>query len=95
MATKTVETKMTDNCKKALAFLREDGNDKTWVGSELSAASGIKGIFPVMNSLFKRGLVTKGTVSKDFTNKAGVTAAKDYVTYTLTDAGRAYEIEAE
>lgn len=82
---------LTDNCKKGLAFLQ--ANDKVWVGADLAEASGIKGIHPVMNSLFKRGLVEKGTEQKAFTNKAGVTVDKDYVTYALTDAGRDFIVE--
>ena len=81
-------TPLTDNCKKAMAFLQ--ANDQEWVGSDLGEAAGIKGIHPVMNSLFKRGYVVKGTTVRPFTNKAGVTADKEYVTYSLTDAGRAY-----
>lgn len=82
---------LTDNCKIALEFLQS--NDQEWVGSDLAAASGVKGIHPVMNSLVKRGLVVKGTATRDFTSKAGVTMPKDYVTYSLTDAGRDYIIE--
>lgn len=81
---------LTDNVKAALSFLQ--ANDSEWVGSDLAAATGIKGIHPVMNSLFKRGLVVKGTTTRDFTNKDGVTAPKDYVTYALSDAGREFVI---
>lgn len=82
---------LTDNSKAALAFLQD--NDQEWVGSDLANASGVRGIHPVMNALVKRGLVVKGTATRDFTNKAGVTMPKDYVTYRLTDAGRDYIIE--
>lgn len=80
---------LTDNCKKALAFLKE--NDREWIGSELAEATGIAGIHPVMNSLFKRHYIEKGTAVRPFTNKQGVTADKEYVTYRLTDAGREYQ----
>ncbi len=84
------EIKLTDNCKKALAFLQD--NDQEWVGSDLAEASGIKGIHPVMNSLFKNGLVEKGSAERPFTNKKGETAPKAYVTYRLTEKGRSYVI---
>lgn len=82
---------MTDNCKKALRFLQE--NDQEWIGSDLGAAADVKGIHPVMNSLFKKGLVVKGKITRPFTNKAGETSDKEYVTYALTEAGRDYVID--
>lgn len=84
---------LTDNCKKALKFLQE--NDKVWVGADLGKEIGINpGIHPIMNSLFKRGLVEKGTTTRDFTPKgASEPVAKQYVTYVLTDAGRSYVID--
>lgn len=85
------EKALTDNCKKALAFMKE--NDQVWLGADLANATGIRGIFPVMNSLVKRGLVEKGTAVHPFTNKAGVTADKEYKTYSITDAGRDYKLD--
>lgn len=56
----------------------------------MADAAQVKGIHPVMNSLYKRGLVDKGTVVREFTNNKGITLPKEYVTYFLTDAGRDY-----
>jgi hypothetical protein len=94
MAEKTMGA-LTPNCKIALAYMQEHINempDVGWVGSDLGNLAGVAGIHPVMNSLVKRGLVEKGTTSRDFTNKAGVTAPKEYVTYMLTDAGKDFII---
>lgn len=83
---------LTDNSKKVLAFLQE--NDSEWVGSDLAEASGVKGVFPVLNSLIKRGLVVKGAgLTRPFTGKDGATADHDYKTYLLTEAGRDFIIE--
>lgn len=82
------ETPLTDNCKKVLEFLQD--NDKEWVGSELADETGVKGIHPVCNSLVKRGLVQKGSVEREFTNKKGEKGIKAYVTYSLTEDGRDY-----
>jgi len=55
--------------------------------------TGIKGIYPVLNSLIKNGLVEPDAdVVRDFTNNKGVTAPHNYKTYKLTDAGRAFEL---
>lgn len=82
------ELPLTDNCKTVLTFLQD--HDEEWVGSELADACGVKGIHPVCNSLVKRGLVVKGSVEREFTNKKGEMGIKPYVTYSLTDAGRDY-----
>jgi hypothetical protein len=80
---------LTENTLAALRFLQ--GHDQEWVGADLADGSGIKGIHPVMNALVKRGLVTKGSVVRPFTNKkTGITADKEYVTYALTAAGRSF-----
>ena len=97
MAEKTLGP-LTDNCKTVLGYMQEHINempDVGWVGSDIEALVGVKGIHPIMNSLFKRGLVEKGTTTRDFTNKAGVTAPKEYVTYILTDAGKDYVVDAD
>ncbi len=88
---KIADRPLTDNAKKALAFLQE--NDKEWVGADLAAATEIRGIHPVMNSLFARGYVEKGSEVRPFTNKKGESGEKAYVTYFLTDAGRAVQID--
>lgn len=86
-----MDTPLTDNAKKALAFLQE--NDQEWIGADLGEAADVRGIHPVMNSLVRRGYVEKGSQVRPFTNKKGETADKPYVTYMLTDAGRAVKID--
>ena len=86
-----METPLTDNAKKVLAFLQE--NDQEWVGADLGEAADVRGIHPVMNSLVRRGYADKGSKVLPFTNKKGETGEKPYVTYFLTDAGRAVVID--
>ena len=82
---------LTDNGKRVLAFFKE--NDKVLVGKDLIELTGIKGIYPVLNSLKKHGLVAEADpVTRDFTNNKGETKPKEYKTYCLTDAGRAFEL---
>ena len=88
---KITDRPLTDNAKKALAFLQE--NDKEWVGADLAAAADIRGIHPVMNSLFSRGYVEKGSEVRPFTNKNGESGEKAYVTYFLTDLGRSIKVD--
>ncbi len=83
---------LSDNGKRVLAFLQE--NDSEWVGSDLAEATGVKGVFPVLNSLIKRGLVVKGAgLVRPFTGKDGETSDHSYKTYLLTEAGRDYIVE--
>ena len=82
---------LTDNGKRVLAFMQE--HDEVLVGKDLIDMTGIKGIYPVLNSLIKNGLVEPDAdVVRDFTNNKGVTAPHNYKTYKLTDAGRAFEL---
>lgn len=82
---------LTDNCKRALAFMQE--HDQVWVGKDLIDATGIKGIYPVLNSLIKKELVKNDElVVRPFTNNKGETKDKEYKTYVLTDAGRAFQM---
>ena len=56
--------------------------------------TGIKGIYPVLNSLVNKGLVSRGEPeTREFTNNKGETKPKDYKTYQLTDKGRNYIID--
>ena len=81
---------LTDNGQRVLNFLKD--NDKVWVGKDLIDETGIKGIYPVLNSLKKHGLIEESEpVTRDFTNNKGVTIPKDYKTYILTDFGRSYQ----
>lgn len=81
---------LTDNGKRVLAYMQE--NDKVYVGKDLIELTGIKGIYPVLNSLVKHDLVEPSEpVVRDFTNSKGVTEPKEYKTYVLTDLGRNFK----
>lgn len=82
---------LTDNGKRVLEFMQ--AHDEVLVGKDMIEMTGIKGIYPVLNSLVKKGLVEPAEpIMRDFTNNKGVTAPKEYKTYCLTDAGRAFTI---
>jgi len=82
---------LTDNGKKVLAYMQE--HDQIFVGKDLIELTGIKGIYPVLNSLYKNGLVTKEEpTTRNFVNNKGETQVKEYKTYVLTDKGRNYEL---
>ena len=79
---------LTDNGKATLRFLQE--NDKEYVGIELMRILGFKSM-SAFTSLYNKGLLAKGTPAiRDVTNNKGETKPKEYLTYHLTDAGRAY-----
>jgi hypothetical protein len=81
--------KLTDNGMRVLAFMQE--HDEVLVGKDMIDMTGIKGIYPVLNSLIKNGLVEQAEpIVRPFTNIKGETQDKEYKTYRLTDAGRAY-----
>lgn len=83
---------LTDNGKRVLAYMQE--HDEVLVGKDMIDLTGVKGIYPVLNSLIKHGLVEKAdSVIRDFTNNKGETKPKDYKTYVLTDAGRAFILD--
>lgn len=78
---------LTDNGKRVLAYMQD--HDTVLVGKDMIDETGIKGIYPVLNSLIKKGLVEQDTpVIRDFTNNKGETKPKEYKTYRLTDKGR-------
>lgn len=82
---------LTPHCMTLLKFLQS--NDKIYVGKDLIELTGIKGIYPVINSLVKRKLVQSAEpVMRPFTNKNGKTEMKEYKTYELTDFGRERKI---
>ena len=86
-----MEITLTDNGKKVLSFMQSE--DKTFVGKDMIEMTGINGIYPVLNSLIKKGLVEQGEpVVRPFTNNKGETKDKEYKTYRLTDAGRAFAL---
>jgi hypothetical protein len=82
---------LTDNGKKVLSFMQS--HDSTLVGKDMIDLTGIKGIYPVLNSLVRHGLIENAEpVTRDFTNQKGETKPKDYKTYRLTDFGRSFSI---
>ena len=83
---------LTDNGKKVLAYMQS--HDRLLVGKDIAEETGIKGIYPVLNSLVNKGLVEKGEPeTREFTNNKGETKPKDYKTYQLTEKGRNYIID--
>ena len=83
---------LTDNGKKVLAFMQK--NDVVWVGKDMIDKTGIKGIYPVLNSLVRHGLVENAElVTRDFVNNKGESKPKDYKTYRLTEAGRTFVVQ--
>ena len=86
-----MDINLTDNGKIVLGYMQE--HDSVLVGKDMIDLTGIKGIYPVLNSLVKKGLVMAGEpVVRDFTNNKGETSPKEYKTYMLTDAGRAFTL---
>lgn len=82
---------LTDNGKKVLVFMQT--HDSTLVGKDMIEMTGIKGIYPVLNSLIRHGLIESGEpVTRDFTNSKGDTKPKDYKTYRLTEFGRKFSV---
>ena len=83
---------LTDNGKRVISFMQS--HDEVLVGKDMIDMTGIKGIYPVLNSLIKHGLVEQADpVVRDFTNNKGETKPKEYKTYRLTDDGRAFIVE--
>ena len=86
-----MEITLTDNGKRVLSFMQ--AHDEVLVGKDMIEMTGIKGIYPVLNSLIKHELVEQADpVVRPFTNNKGETKDKEYKTYRLTDAGRAFSI---
>jgi hypothetical protein len=82
---------LTDNGKVVLRYMQ--ANDHVVVGKDLTDLTGVKGIYPTLTSLIKKGLVQPcEPVSRNFTNIKGITQLKEYKTYSLTDAGRAFQL---
>lgn len=85
---------LTEKAAIALSFLQ--GADGALPGADIAEATGLnpQGIHGVLNSLVRRGLVAKGDkVVRPFTNKAGLTEDKEYVTYYVTEAGADFVAE--
>ena len=83
---------MTDNGKKVLRFMQN--HDEVLVGKDMIEMTGVKGIYPVLNSLVRHGLVENAElVTRDFVNNKGESKPKDYKTYRLTEAGRTFVVQ--
>lgn len=83
---------LTDKGSILLAYLQD--HDQIFVGKDLIELTGIKGIYPVLNSLIRNGLVMPQEAQvRDFTNNQGKTFPKEYKTYSLTDKGRNFNID--
>ena len=83
---------LTDNAKVVLEFMQD--HDETLVGKDMIEMTGIKGIYPVLNSLIKNGLVEQADpIVRPFTNNKGETKPKEYKTYRLTESGSTFIIE--
>lgn len=83
---------LTDKGISVLWFLQD--HDQVWVGKDLIELTGVKGIYPVLNSLIRNGLVEKDEdIVRDFTNNKGETQPKTYKTFKLTELGRAFDLD--
>ena len=83
---------LTDNGKKVLKFMQN--HDEVLVGKDMIEMTGVKGIYPVLNSLVLHGLVENAElVTRDFVNNKGESKPKDYKTYRLTEAGRTFVVQ--
>lgn len=82
---------LTDNGKVLLTYLQS--HDQVHVGKDLIELTGIKGIYPVLNSLVRNGLVEPcESITRAFTNSKNETKDKSYKTYQLTEKGRNFII---
>jgi predicted ArsR family transcriptional regulator len=82
---------LTDNGERLLSFLQK--NNSTWTGKELEAITGIKGIYFVINSLTRNGLVEYvDNVDKEVINCKGEKVIRPYKAYHLTEKGRSFII---
>ena len=80
---------LTDNCMTLLQFLQN--NDHVWIGKELYDTLNMPGIYSVINSLIRNGLVQYcGDTVCEVPDKNGNICSRTYKTYSLTDAGRAW-----
>ena len=89
---------LTEKCAKVLVWLQaNDNGEDGYFGTDIAEATELnpRGIHGIMNSLVKNGLVTKGSREAEFVSKAGTKGTKPYTTYYLTDAGRAFSVDAE
>lgn len=91
---------LTDNGQVVLDYMQkheELTENGVFVGKDLGELSGVKGIYPVLNSLMKKGLVElmKEPIIRDFTNSKGVTRPKEYKAYKLTSFGKEFIIQCQ
>ena len=83
---------LTDNCMTLLQFLQN--NDHVWIGKELNDTLNMPGIYSVIKSLIRNGLVQYcGDTVCEVPDKNGNICSRTYKTYSLTDAGRAWSFQ--
>lgn len=84
---------LTPGCKTVLEFLQENEREY-WVGVDIAAKLGVKGIYSMLNSLIKKGYVINGDVEeREIIEKNGKRSVYPYVTYKLTQKGRDANVE--
>lgn len=88
---------LTPNGEKVLSYFQEDwkkeGKFSPLVGKDLIEILNIKGVYPVLTSLKKKGLIAEvASTERLFVNNKGVNQLKEYKTYTLTEKGRDFPI---
>lgn len=85
---------LTEKAGIALEFLQKQSGPVT--GAQVAEATGLnpQGVHGVLNSLFKKELITKGeNVTMSVVNREGNTEERSYVTYLVTAAGADFVIE--
>lgn len=85
---------LTEKAGIALEYLQ--GLTAPATGAQIAEATGLnpQGIHGVLNSLFKKELVSKADpVTMAVVNKAGLTEERAYVTYIVTPAGADFVAE--
>lgn len=92
--------KLTQKQARVLEIMRAE--DAPMFPAEISAKDpalfekGAKSVSPLMNGLFKNGLVSKDKASCETVDKEGKSVTKELMQYTLTSDGKSvsYEIKA-
>ena len=85
---------LTDNGKRVLKYLQSFDENKPIVGKDIGEALSIKGIYPVLTSLFNKGLLIKGNPeNRKVMDSKGKEVEKEYITYLLSDKGINFNIK--
>lgn len=89
--------KLTQKTARVLEIMRAE--DAPMFPADIAAhdealfEKGSKSVSPLMNTLYKNGLVEKDTADCKVVDKDGNEVVRQYVRYTLTDAGKSVEFE--